>query len=183
MVEMFDPSPHEIYSFSSKSKLYYDRQSVGQSILLSGTHLGPATNFSHSLFDYFCWQFPICWCGAPSLTRSRICTLQFLLGIASAAFLRSESHGIHEQSLLFLFLRLPQPGGPGSCICFLQEQISRIIPSGIGYRFSSGRVLLIWLWGGPNRKHSFPYSWVFRYDVNALWNRCIVTAVYVTMQW
>jgi hypothetical protein len=29
--------------------------------------------------------------GAPSLARSRVCSLQFLLGIASAAFLRSES--------------------------------------------------------------------------------------------
>jgi hypothetical protein len=37
----------------SKSKLYYDRQSVGQSVLISGTHLGLATNFSHSLFHYF----------------------------------------------------------------------------------------------------------------------------------
>jgi hypothetical protein len=33
----------------SKSKLYYDRQSVGQSVLVSGTHLGLATNFSFSL--------------------------------------------------------------------------------------------------------------------------------------
>jgi hypothetical protein len=30
----------------SKSKLCYDRQSVGQSVLVSGTHLGPATIFS-----------------------------------------------------------------------------------------------------------------------------------------
>jgi hypothetical protein len=37
----------------SKSKLYYDQQSVGQSVLVLGNHLGPATNFSHSLFDYF----------------------------------------------------------------------------------------------------------------------------------
>jgi hypothetical protein len=37
----------------SKSKLHYDRQSVGQSVLVSGTHLGLATNFSLSLFDYF----------------------------------------------------------------------------------------------------------------------------------
>jgi hypothetical protein len=36
-----------------KSKTYYDRQSVGQSVLVSGTHLGPATNFSNSPFDYF----------------------------------------------------------------------------------------------------------------------------------
>jgi hypothetical protein len=33
----------------SKSKLHYDRQSVGQSVLVSGPHLGPATNFSFSL--------------------------------------------------------------------------------------------------------------------------------------
>jgi hypothetical protein len=37
----------------SKPKLYYDRQSVGQSVLLSGTHLGPANNFFPYLFDYF----------------------------------------------------------------------------------------------------------------------------------
>jgi hypothetical protein len=32
-----------------KLKLIYDLQSVGQSVLVSGTHLGPATNFSFSL--------------------------------------------------------------------------------------------------------------------------------------
>jgi hypothetical protein len=32
-----------------KLKLIYDRQSVGQSALVSGTHLGPVTNFSFSL--------------------------------------------------------------------------------------------------------------------------------------
>jgi hypothetical protein len=37
----------------SQSQLYYDRQLVSQSVLVSGTHLGPATNFSPSLFDYF----------------------------------------------------------------------------------------------------------------------------------
>jgi hypothetical protein len=35
----------------SQSKLYYDRQLVGQSVFVSGTHLGPATNFS-PLFHY-----------------------------------------------------------------------------------------------------------------------------------
>jgi hypothetical protein len=30
-------------------KLIYDRQSVGQSVLVSGAHLGPVTNFSFSL--------------------------------------------------------------------------------------------------------------------------------------
>jgi hypothetical protein len=49
-----------LYSKSkSKSKLYYDRQSVGQSVLVSGTHLGPATNLSHSLI-IFLRQFRVC---------------------------------------------------------------------------------------------------------------------------
>jgi hypothetical protein len=40
-----------------KLKLNYDRQSVGQSVLVSGTNLGPATNFSFSL------KFPLDSCG------------------------------------------------------------------------------------------------------------------------
>jgi hypothetical protein len=114
----------------TRPKLYYDGQSVGQSVLVSDTHLGPATNFFHSRFF---WQFRVyCW-GAPSLTRSRVSTFQFLPGNASVDFLRYESHGTHEHSLLSLFLRLPHPGGSGSCIYFPQEQGSPIIPSGIGF--------------------------------------------------
>jgi hypothetical protein len=33
----------------SNSKSHYERQSVGQSVLVSGAHLGPATNFSFFL--------------------------------------------------------------------------------------------------------------------------------------
>jgi hypothetical protein len=32
-----------------KSKSHYDRQPVGQSVLVSGAHLGPATNFTFAL--------------------------------------------------------------------------------------------------------------------------------------
>jgi hypothetical protein len=38
-------------------QLIYDRQSVGQSVLVSGAHLGPVTNFSFSL------KFPLDSCG------------------------------------------------------------------------------------------------------------------------
>jgi hypothetical protein len=82
----------------SKSKLYYDRRSVGQSFLVSGTHL---------IFRPL-W---ICWWRAPFLTRSRVCSLRFMLGVTSAAFLRSESHGTHEHILLSPFFRFLQPGG------------------------------------------------------------------------
>jgi hypothetical protein len=67
-------------------------------------------------------QLPVCWCGEPSLMRGRVCCFQLLLGIASAAFLGAESHWTHQQNLLFLFMRVPKPGGPSSCIYFSQEQ-------------------------------------------------------------
>jgi hypothetical protein len=69
---------------------------------------------------------PVCLCvrhpfGTP---RSNFLRLSFIifrqLRVFSVAFLRSESHGALEHSLLPLFLRLPQPGGPGSCIYFPQ---------------------------------------------------------------
>jgi hypothetical protein len=37
----------------SKSKSHYDRQSVGQTVMVSGAHLGPATNFSFSSRFFF----------------------------------------------------------------------------------------------------------------------------------
>jgi hypothetical protein len=60
-------------SQKSKAKLYYDRQSVGQSLLVSGTHLGPATNSSK---NFFFRNLRVSYCGAPSLTRGRVCNLQ-----------------------------------------------------------------------------------------------------------
>jgi hypothetical protein len=42
--------PHKYHpKLKLKLKLIYDRQSVGLSVLVSGAHLGPLTNFSFSL--------------------------------------------------------------------------------------------------------------------------------------
>jgi hypothetical protein len=73
---------------------------VGQSVLMSGTHLGPATKFSLSLIIFF-RQLWVCWCGTPSLTRGRVCSFQLLLGLTSGVFLGSESHSTHDHNLLF----------------------------------------------------------------------------------
>jgi hypothetical protein len=80
-------------------------------------------------------QLRICWCEAPCLTRSRVCSFRFLLGIDSATFLRSESHGTHNHILLAPFFRLPQSGGPGSYIYFPQEQGIPFILSGTEVTF------------------------------------------------
>jgi hypothetical protein len=44
-IRMGESAVHSV----AQLQLIYDRQSVGQSILVSGTHLGPVTNFSFSL--------------------------------------------------------------------------------------------------------------------------------------
>jgi hypothetical protein len=49
----------------SKLKLNYDRQSVGQSVLVSGTHLGPATIFPPNLLDYSLDNFELVDVGCP----------------------------------------------------------------------------------------------------------------------
>jgi hypothetical protein len=83
--------------FKSKSKLCYDRRSVGQSALISGHPVEPTTNFSsfpQKLSADICdFQY-----GVPSLTRGRVCNLlmQFLLGIVSAVTLGSKSRGTRD---------------------------------------------------------------------------------------
>jgi hypothetical protein len=51
---------------TSKSNLYYDRRSVGQCLVVWSTHLGLKTSF------FSVWQLPVCWWGAPSLSRGRV---------------------------------------------------------------------------------------------------------------
>jgi hypothetical protein len=45
-------------------------------------------------------QLPVCWCGALSLTRGRLCRLQFLLAHANAVILGSQSRGTRDHILL-----------------------------------------------------------------------------------
>jgi hypothetical protein len=75
------------------------------------------------------WQLRVSWCGAPSLTRGRVCNLlvQLLLGLARAVTLGLKSRRIRNHILL-PHLRLPQPGRPGPSIYISQEQDGPVIP-------------------------------------------------------
>jgi hypothetical protein len=117
-----------------KLKLNYDRQSVGQSVLVSGTHLGPATNFFF-LLEIFFGQLRVCYFVSPSLTRGRVCNLLLFLVLASTFTLGSDSHGTQYHILLSQLLRLPQPGGPGPRIYIPQEQGGPVIPPSTGFPF------------------------------------------------
>jgi hypothetical protein len=91
--------------------LCYDRRSAGQSVLEQSAHLGLTTR---SLLHV--WQLRSCSCGAPSLTRGRVCPLYMLLALDSEVFLGSESLGTWDHILLsqiwdFPFRRLLRLAG------------------------------------------------------------------------
>jgi hypothetical protein len=92
-------------------RIVHDRQSAGQSVLEQSTHLGLKTR---SLL--LVCQLRSCSCGAPSLTRGRVCLLYMLLALASATFLWAESLGTRDHILLsqlrdFPFRRLLRLAG------------------------------------------------------------------------
>jgi hypothetical protein len=71
---------------------------------------------AHDKIFFTIWHLRSCFCGAPSLTRGRICLLYMLLALASAVFLGSEYLGTRDHILLsqiwdFLFRRLLRLAG------------------------------------------------------------------------
>jgi hypothetical protein len=65
--QLLNPSKTRIHWFHYlKLRLIYDWQSVGQFVLVSGTHLGPASNFSLSL------KFPLDSCGFIIMTTPNL---------------------------------------------------------------------------------------------------------------
>jgi hypothetical protein len=115
---------------NSQSQSY--RQSVGQSVSLWGTHLGPATNFS----PFFCINN----CGFLDVERPlwREDRSVIYCTIASGPCQSSHSRVQVPQNsghILRPDLRLPQPGGPGPRIYIPQEQGGSVIPPGTGFPF------------------------------------------------
>jgi hypothetical protein len=80
-------------------------------------------------------QLWVCWCGALSMTRGRVCRLQLLLALASEVILGSESHGTRDHILLsqirdFPLRRLLRLAG-------LRWRYSTPPPYGVGARVES----------------------------------------------
>jgi hypothetical protein len=73
-------------------------------------------------------QFPVCWCGAPSLTRERVYHLQLLLVLASAVILGSESRGTHDHVLLSQIQDSPNPEGQVPVFIFPRNRVPSYTP-------------------------------------------------------
>jgi hypothetical protein len=108
----------------SKSKLYYDRQSVR----LSFRHPSGIRDQFFFLHEIFFRRLRVCYFVAPSLTRGRACNC--CCWSSPAQFRGSQDH-----ILLSQFLRLSQTGGPGPRIYIPQEQGGPVIPPGTGFSF------------------------------------------------
>jgi hypothetical protein len=97
-------------TYESESELYYDRRSVGQSVLVSSPHLGLMTRFL-LLSDH---------CGFVDMGRPL--WREDASVVYNCCCLRQRSHSqvrVPRGSwphFTVSDLRLPQPGGPGPCI-------------------------------------------------------------------
>jgi hypothetical protein len=109
------------------SKLYCDRRSVGQSVLVSSTHMGPRTRFLLlSVAGLLMWG---------ALSDERTGRLQLLLARASIAILGSEPHGTHDHVLLSQIGDSPNLEGQVPVFINPQEQGGPVIPPGTGFPF------------------------------------------------
>jgi hypothetical protein len=119
----------------SEVKLIYDRQSVGQSVLVSGAHLGSATNFS------FPWYFLqtvaglFFFCSALSDERTGLqSTVELFLGLPRAVTLRSKSRRTHDHILLSR-LRLPNLEGQVPVYISPRNRVAQLYLGALGSVF------------------------------------------------
>jgi hypothetical protein len=68
------------------------------------------------------------WCGAPSLTRRRVCRLQLLLVCASAVILCSESLETHDHVLLSQIRDSPNLEGQVPVFISPRKRLARLYP-------------------------------------------------------
>jgi hypothetical protein len=111
-----------------KFKLIYDRRSVGQSVLVSGSHLETMIRFL-----FFVWRLWVSWCGAPPLTREWVCNLlvQLLLGLAEQSLLGQSSA---ELATIFYCLIWDSPNLEGQVPVFISPRngAAQLYPWSVG---------------------------------------------------
>jgi hypothetical protein len=99
----------------SKSKLCYDRFSVGQSVLVSNPHLSPKTRFVLLSNSY-------------AFSKGGVCRLQLSLVLANAVILGSQSRGTHDHILLSQIRDSPNLEGQVLVFISPRNRVARLYP-------------------------------------------------------
>jgi hypothetical protein len=111
----------------SESELYYDRRSVGQSVLVSSPIRGlwPDFYYCQTIADLLKWRY---------LSNERTSLSSTIAAVfASAAVLRFESHGAHDHILLSQIWDSPNLEDQVPVYCIPQEQGGPVIPPGTAF--------------------------------------------------
>jgi hypothetical protein len=78
-------------------------------------------------------QLRICWCGALSLTRERVCRLQLLLDLANAVILGSYFRGTRDHIVLSLIRDSSNLEGQVPVFIYPRIRVSRLYTQALGY--------------------------------------------------
>jgi hypothetical protein len=78
-------------------------------------------------------QLRVSWCGAPSLTRGRVCRLQLLLALASAVILGSEYRKSHDHILLSQIRDSPNLEGQVPEFMYPRNKVAQLYPQELGH--------------------------------------------------
>jgi hypothetical protein len=111
-------------------------------------------------------QLRVCWCGALSLTRGRVCRLQFLPVLASAVILGSECFATREHILVSQIRDFPF------------HRLLRL--AGLRWRYSTPppHVFPFYTRGKPNRNHPprtvHPVPRAYSSQIRVLAIRCLI---------
>jgi hypothetical protein len=95
-MEVFDPDTTRKFCLLSLSLNLILRPTISRPVCLGVKH--PSGAYDQIFLTVR--QLRVCWCGALSLTRRRVCRLQFLLALASAVIFGSQSRGTRDHNLL-----------------------------------------------------------------------------------
>jgi hypothetical protein len=113
-------------------------------------------------------QLRVCWCGALSLTRERVCRLQLLLVLASTFILGSESRGTPDHILPSQIRDSPNLEGQVPVFIIPQEQDGPFIHPGTGFPFVAPYDTQCYGGGIRTRLHAGFFCWCY--------SRCITSA-------
>jgi hypothetical protein len=80
-------------------------------------------------------QLRVCWCGALSPTRERVCRLQLLLVLASAVILGSESHGTRDHTSLSQIRESPTWRARSPYLYLPRNRVTHLQPQALGSLF------------------------------------------------
>jgi hypothetical protein len=80
-------------------------------------------------------QLRVCWCGALSLTRERVCGLQLLLGFASAVILVSDSRETRDHILLSQIWDSPNLEGQVPIFMSPRNRVAQLYPQALSSLF------------------------------------------------